>query len=240
MAETGKPLRSRSLRCPRLAIWGTVGLLVLSLLLSGCSSGRREVISDDFEDGTLDETLWIQGYITQDPGIHISESFGTLSVSGISTQPGWSFNGISSHQFLRQNVEVSVEFKKAWPPTFPEELNVAIAQLFLESSDRGRAFGVGYYYHEQGYRTSWKRSGDPFVYTDELLPGFGNEVTSFHTLKIKYNATTDRVEGYVDDRLIGSTEIDFPNFKIQLKYAPGEPEVKPNVSFDNFRAVLFR
>lgn len=147
------------------------------------------IFSDNFNDGMLHPT-WQVGQSDW-----IEESNGELRFHGTTVHSGWGVGGWGARvgSFPEGDFEVSADFR------IPQFDGPGTRLIYLQARSWDQTVGI-FYSYGFGYRV---QTWNPRGFSEWLYP-FGNERTTFHRMKLTYDAATETVAGYVDDIFVGS------------------------------------
>lgn len=187
---------------------------------------RPTDVMDRFDDGVLDTSIWTLH--VPDPGVAVQESDGLLTIYGKGTLGRWIRTGVTSRIFAKRSCEVSVDVG-AVPGG-----GVSIVEL------SGIPSGVIRFHiavMNQGYGYLLK---DPKMMGEVgMIPLFGNEARRLHTVRIRYDARSGQIAGYVDNLLVKSAQVRFYTLQVALAVSSRDPDAVFNTRFDNFSMWFF-
>ena len=179
---------------------------------------------DDFT--TLDADYWT--FVEEVPGLTVEQIGGEIKISGTVSNTNWEKAGVRSTTFQSDDFQALLDVKM---PERSGQNQFANFRLFFDS---------GSYYFSIGYHDGWNQYvvafRDPAGYHQiGALPGFGDEATALHTLKIVFFGNTAR--GYVDDALVGeatSAVFSGPRFLQFQQESSAAGPYAVDVRFDNY------
>lgn len=188
--------------------------------------------ADDFNDNNLDSSYWIKYEF--EPGISVQEAGGEIKVSGTSTDSIWAWSGLGTPTFPKQSFQVSVDFRLVNMTN--EKQNVSLRMLF---NGGHHDFRVGYWDPDDSYYMSYK-DGSGYHHLASL-PAFGDESSTYHRLRIVFDAGTNTANAYVDNKLIGSFTSGFftgPMYLAFFHYSQIPGSFNVDCRFDNFKLAV--
>lgn len=199
-------------------------LTILSLLaVSGCQSFKKsDITNDDFSDGRIDPQWRMFSN-----GCSVVEADGVLSIQGTTEVEGWgNGNGLESEHFWREgDFDVAVDFMA------PEFSGQGTRLVYLTAQgDQSEQVGL-FYSYDIGYRV---QTWEPRQFSDWLQP-FGDEDSTYHRMRLTYDAVSEALTGYVDDSLVGSLNIQMGgDVRFAIHTASETVDMTIDAQFDNF------
>jgi hypothetical protein len=187
---------------------------------------RPTDLMDRFDNGMVDASIWTLH--VPDPGVTIREGDHLLRIYGKGASGRWVRTGITSSIFAKQSCEVSVDVG-AVPGG-----GVSIVELSGIPSGLIR-FHIAIM--DQGYGYLLR---DPEMIGEVgMIPLFGNEARRLHTVRIRYDAQSGQVAGYVDNLLVKSARVRFYTLQVALAVSSRDPGAVFDTRFDNFSMSFF-
>jgi hypothetical protein len=196
------------------------GLVVL-LAAAGCTPNKGS-LSDNFDDNSLNVN-----WNSFTNGCVVEESDEKILIKGTTEIDGWgNGNGISTkHVWPEGDFDVFVDFMS------PEFSGTGTRLIYLMATD-STSEEVGIFYSfDIGYRVqTWK----PRQFSDWLKP-FGDEENTYHRMRLIYDSETEVLTGLVDDKLVGSLQIEMEgDVSFTIQAASETSDMGIDVRFDNF------
>ncbi|MCF7944255.1 MAG: leucine-rich repeat domain-containing protein [Spirochaetia bacterium] len=188
---------------------------------------QREIIeySDNFDNTELNPR-----WSVYQNGCDIFVEDSELKIQGTTERSGWGDgNGIVTYRFIPEgSFEVSVDFRVHQYDGDSPRL------VYLQAhSDMGDTVGL-FFADGYGYRVqTWEPSQ-----VSNWLAAFGDEASTFHTMKLIYDSSSHSLTGYVDDTEVGSLDIEINgNISFSVSAATDKAGTQIDLRFDNFSAL---
>ena len=187
--------------------------------------------ADNFNDNSLDLEYWT--VYNDEPGIILQESGGEIKISGTSQDSSWGWTGVGSPVFPKQDFDVSVDYKLL--NMTDDRQRAGIRLLFNGGVHDLR---VGYWDLDDIYYMGYRDDGG--YHHISGIPALGDEGSTYHTLRIEFDAAANTARGYVDQFLIGSLNSGIFTSPLSVAFEqsaqiPGSFNV--DCRYDNFKLI---
>ncbi len=189
--------------------------------------------ADDFEDGVID-SFWNVGGgdWTPCPGSDILERNGILTITLPGGQNQDCDRGIkSSSPYVCGDFETSVDFR------VPRGALGGMAWLSASSS-LADDYSYSVYLHMGLNYNIWYKNKEGSGW-ESGRTAFRDETTTWHQLKIVYDAETTLITAYVDNIVINSKKVDLTNVRVGMSGKLFANESTATFEFDNFHFIRF-
>jgi hypothetical protein len=148
-----------------------------------------------------------------------------IHISGTNDADGWGHENCvtGNSEYPVQDFEISTDFM------VPKFKGPGMATVILRARESNFS-QVTLQYYVQGNRYMlrwWTNSGEAFAQTQ--LKKFGDEETTYHRMRLKYEAATHKATGWIDDKLVGT--IDF-ELKSNVRFVLGASTEKKGNDID--------
>lgn len=186
---------------------------------------RPTNLADRFDDGVLDTSVW--RLHEPDPGVTVQEGDGFLTIHGQGTIGRWIRTGVTSEIFAKRSCEITVDVGA--------EPGGGVSMVELSGIPSG-LIRFHIVVMDQGYGYLLK---DPKMVGEVMIPLFGNEARRLHTVRIRYDARSGQIAGYVDNVLVQSVQVRLYTLQVALAVSSRDPGAVFNTRFDNFSMRFF-
>lgn len=217
---------------------GIVGLLIITVSVSSPYAHEAKqvldpgtVLTDDFENGSLDQELWSIFYPAGQP-VKVDEQDGELHMHGYRRCVGVICQvGVEGRYYLSPyfNYYAEIRFRDIW----------GYGHFKMEFHSVARYYHISLVCGEDKYRfyVMYEGVSRGEAFTRRTLP------RNWHSMKISYDSTTNSMTGVVDDRRIGRLTLPAPMdiaiLRIVVGTGHGLPGNRIDICFDDFVLAVF-